>query len=208
MINDKSITDKQLESLLNISQNINSDHYLTEVLTEIMENRTLNSKNIAKIVSLSKDINSDHYKTEVLKKVIRDNDLPPNAYDALMGTISDIKSDHYITEVVKELLKNKSWTSANSLDGILEIISNNIGSDHYKTVIYKKIADQKLSEGQLIKVLNSSENINSDHYLSEVLLAFSSRVKGSSDQVKSVYRNTAKSIDSDSSYGRVIKAID
>ncbi len=208
VINDKSITDSQLESLLIISENISSDHYLTQVLTEIMDNRALNSKNIEKIISLSKNISSDHYKTEVLKKVVREKDIPTSSYDALISTISDINSDFYVTEVVKELLKNKVGSNSNALDGILDIVSNNISSDHYATVIYKDISKLDLTENQLIKALNSTKNIKSDHYLSDVLLSFSSKVKRSSESVKSAYRNAVKSIQSDTYYGRAAKAID
>jgi len=208
VINDKSITDSQLESLLKISQNIKSDHYLTQVLLEIMDNRTLNSKNIEKIINLSRDISSDHYKTEVLKKVVNEKDIPTSSYDSLIATINDINSDFYTTEVVKELLKNKVGSNNKALDGILDIVSHNISSDHYATVIYKQISKLDLSESQLIKALNSTKNLSSDHYLSEVLMAFSSKVKRSSESVKLVYRDALKSIHSDTYYGKAAKAID
>ena len=208
VINDKSISDAQLGKLLEISKNINSDHYLSEVLTEIMDNRTLNSNNVTKIINLSKNINSDHYKSQVIKKVINENNIPTSAYEALISTIGNIKSDHYITEVIKELLDKKLGSNKKALDGILEIVNNNRSSDHYATVIYKKIAKQNLTEDQLITVLNFVKSINSDHYLTEVLLAYSGKVKRSSESVKNAYRNSVKSIQSDTSYGRAAKAID
>ena len=208
VINNKSVSDSQLGDLLEISKNINSDHYLTEVLTEIMDNRSLNSNNIAKIIDISENISSDHYKTQVLKKVINERNIPISAYDALISTIGNINSDHYTTEVIKELLDTKLDSNKKALDGILEIVNNNINSDHYATVIYKKIAKQNLSEDQLIAVLNSVKSINSDHYLTEILLAYSGKVKRSSESVKNAYRNSVKSIHSDTSYGRAAKAID
>lgn len=207
VINDKSINDSQMESLLELSKNINSDHYVTQILTEVLDNRELNSKNISKILSLSKDIQSDHYKTQVLKKVINDKSLPNEAYDAFLGTLSDIESDHYISLVINELLDNKLDASTSSLNKLLDIVKKDVESDHYATTIYKKMGNQNLTEDQLVAVLNSISNVQSDHYMSQALLSFSGKVRGSSDRVKSAYREAAKSIGSETYYGRAIKAI-
>lgn len=209
VINDSSINDDQMERLLEISKSVGSDHYLTQILTEVMDHRDLNSQNISKIINLSKLIKSDHYKTQVLKKVINSNGMPQNAYDAFLETLNDVKSDHYTTLIVSELFENKFDTSNNSINGILNIIESNISSGHYASTIYKKIArNNNLSESQLIAVLNATSKINSGHYLSESLIAFSGQVKRSSAKVKSAYRAAAKSINSDTYYGRAVKAID
>ncbi len=209
VINDSSINDSQMESLLDISKSVESDHYLTQILTEVMDHRDLNAQNIAKIIGLSKAIESDHYKTQVLKKVIQSKGMPQNAYDAFLATLNDVKSDHYISLIISELFENKYDASTNSLNGILDIIERNIESGHYASTIYKKMAkNNDLSESQLIAVLNATTKINSGHYLSETLIAFSSQVKRSSEKVKSAYRAAAKSINSDTYYGRAVKAID
>lgn len=208
IINDKAITDTQMESLLEISKSIESDHYVTEVLTELMDNRELNTQNVSKIMSLSKDIQSDHYKTLVLKKVINDNEIPSNAYKAFLETLSDVQSDHYASEVIITLLDSKMDASSNSFNGILDIVKGNIKSDHYASNIYKKLAKHNLPEDQLILALNATTNLSSGHYLSEALIAFSSQVSRSSERVKSAYRTAAKSIKSDTYYGRAVKAID
>ena len=209
VISDSSISDNQMDSLLEISKSVKSDHYMTQILTEVMDNRELNSQNVAKIISLSKDIQSDHYKTEVLKKVIHKSGLPKDAYNAFIRTLEDIQSDHYVTEVITELFENKFDSSSSSFNSLLSLIENNIGSDHYATTIYKKLAkNNSLSENQLVSVFNSATKIKSDHYLSETLKAFSAQVKRSSEKVKSAYRTAAKSINSDTYYGRAVKAID
>lgn len=208
VIRDKSITDDQMAKLLDISKNINSDHYMTTVLTQMMDSRNLNSQNVSKIIDLSKSINSDHYKTQVLKKVIRENDMPSDAFDAFIRTLSDVNSDHYATEVIKELLESNIDASPSGLSDLLSLVNNNVSSDHYATVIYKKLAKRNLSEDQLVTALNSATSISSDHYMSQVLLAFATKVNRSSDRVKSAYRSAAKSINSDTYYGKVAKAVD
>jgi hypothetical protein len=197
-----------MESLLEISKDVKSDHYMTQILTEVMDNRELNSQNISRIIDLSKSIQSDHYKTQVLKKVINDKGLPNSAYDAFLGTLGDIKSDHYISEVIRELLDKKLDASASSLTKLLDIVKNSIQSDHYASTIYKKMGDHDLTEDQLIAVLNSLSNIQSDHYMTQALSSFADKVRRSSERVKAAYRTAAKSIGSDTYYGRAIKAID
>jgi hypothetical protein len=208
VINDASITDSQMERLLEISKDVNSDHYLTQILIEMMDRRELNSHNISQIINLSKHIESDHYKTQVLTKVINDKDLPSNAYNAFLGTLNDIQSDHYITEVITELLNTKLDSSVGSLNKLLGIVNNSVGSDHYATLIYKKLSNKNLTEDQLIAVLDSLKSIQSDYYMSEALTSFAGKVRGASERVKSAYRTAAKSIGSDTYYGRAVKAID
>ena len=72
VINDRSISDTQMESLLGIAKNVNSDHYMTEILKQMMDNRELNAQNTQRVISLSGSVQSDHYKTEILKKVIKE----------------------------------------------------------------------------------------------------------------------------------------
>ncbi|MCB0462384.1 MAG: hypothetical protein R2816_08505 [Flavobacteriaceae bacterium] len=209
VVNDKSITDAQMESLLEISKDVKSDHYMTQILTEVMDNRELNSQNISRIISLSREIQSDHYKTQVLKKVINDKELPVDAYDAFLGTLGDIKSDHYITTIISELIDNIGSSSGRySLNKLLDIVKNTVQSDHYASTIFKKMGEHDLTEDQLIAVLNSLSHIQSDHYMTQALSSFADKVRRSSERVKAAYRTAAKSIGSDTYYGRAIKAID
>jgi len=208
VINDSSISDNQMESLLDISKSIESDHYLTQILTELMDHRTLNTQNYTKIISLSKAIESDHYKTQVLNKVIASKGMPKDAYNAFLETLSEVESDHYATLIISELFDHKFDANSNDLNGILTVIRNNIDSDHYASTIYKKMAkNNDLTENHLIAILKATSHMESEHYLSETLIAFSYKVNRASDTVKSAYRTAAKSIDSDTYYGRAIKAI-
>jgi 6-pyruvoyl-tetrahydropterin synthase len=205
-ISNRNITDTQLARLLNISSDINSDYYLSDILKEVMDNRELNKQNMLLVMKLSKSINSDHYKSNILKKALRSKNLSKGAYDSFLISLKDINSDHYITEVIKEWLNNK--LDEDSLNQVLESIKTNISSDNYATIIYKKIASRNdLTENQLINVLNATEKIGSSNYLSSTLLAFAPQVKKSSNKVKDVYIKVAKSISSETYFGRAMKAI-
>lgn len=210
VIKDATISDKQLGSLLEVTKTISSDHYLSGVLKEIMDSRTLNATNINKIIELSRSMKSDHYKTEVLKKALKTKSLSSKGYASFLASLSDIKSDHYISSVINEMLKNTKLDTT-SLTSLLKVMEGHIQSDHYITTIFKKLAksSKSLSEPQVILILDTaSKSINSSHYLTTVLVAFSDKVNSSSEKVKSAYRKAAKAIKSDTYYGRVMKALD
>jgi hypothetical protein len=64
-----------------------------------------------------------------------------------------------------------------------------------------------LTEDQLINVLSATEKISSSNYLSDTLLAFAPQVKKSSSKLKDAYIKAAKSITSETYFGRAMKAI-
>ena len=105
-------------------------------------------------------------------------------------------------------MSKKLDNSTNSLNMLLGIVTKNIQSDHYAARVYRKLSDENLTEDQLISVLKSISSIQSDHSMSQALMAFASNVKGASERVKTAYRTTAKSMGSDHYYGRAVKAID
>ena len=72
----------------------------------------------------------------------------------------------------------------------------------------KRAAKGDLNKAQLLNILQASSNINSDFYLSEVLLSVSDHVRDADSSVKDAYRQAAKKINSEFYYGKAVKAID
>ncbi|MFY7670956.1 hypothetical protein ACOSP6_07675 [Tenacibaculum sp. MEBiC06402] len=204
-IKSDDINDNQLGELLLISKNIDSDYYLSQILINILNDRELNKANMEKIMNLSNSIGSDYYKSQVLKKALKNKNLSSKNYNTFISSIDDVGSDYYSSSIIEDLLK-KDLDNA-SLSQLLDLINKNVGSDYYASSLYKKLARKKLTEDQLIKVLNSLENINSGNYLSSALIAFAPSVKNSSQRVKDAYMKRAKSINSDTYFGRAMKAI-
>lgn len=206
VVSNKDISDSQLASLLTISKSINSDHYLSEVLKEVMNKRELNAQNVEQIMMLSSTIGSDHYKTVILKKALKNEHISKESYDSFLNSLNDINSDHYASEVIKEMMSSKLDTQ--SLTKVLEIIKKNVGSAHYATTIYKKMAIRNdFTEDQMVLILDAVGSMNSSHYLSDSLVSFAPIVKKSSATVKDAYIRAAKSINSETYFGKAMKAI-
>ena len=136
---------------------------------------------------------------------MKKKNLSNQNYNKFISSIDDVGSDYYSSSIIEDLLKKDLDNS--SLNQLLDLINKNVGSDYYASSLYKKLAKKKLSEDQLIKVLNSLGNINSSNYLSSSLVAFAPSVKNSSQRVKDAYMKRAKSINSDTYFGRAMKAI-
>jgi hypothetical protein len=82
-------------------------------------------------------------------------------------------------------------------------------SDHYSsTVLQQAMQVPNLSEAKVISVIQAAANIDSDHYITEVLIDAAPKVKTGSTSIKDAYRATAKKIDSETYYGRAMRAID
>ena len=65
-----------------------------------------------------------------------------------------------------------------------------------------------LKDEQIIEIIEAAGNtINSSHYLSQTLLNFAPRVKKGSEKLKTTYTSVAKKINSDTYFGRAMKAI-
>ena len=117
-----------------------------------------------------------------------------------------VNSDYYASMTMKNILKNQRLTDESFK--LLVNVSSEFNSANYAADVLRTAAEKKLSEIQLMDILKASANIDSDHYLSEVLLSLSDQVRTSNSAVKEAYRSAAKGIDSDTYYGRAVKAID
>jgi hypothetical protein len=87
-------------------------------------------------------------------------------------------------------------------------VAGNLNSSTYASDVLRSAARKDLSENQLKGIITASTGIKSDHYLSEVLISLSSQVRSATSDVKELYRKAAKNINSDTYYGRAVKAID
>ncbi|MFT6972177.1 MAG: hypothetical protein ACJAXX_002755, partial [Roseivirga sp.] len=84
-----------------------------------------------------------------------------------------------------------------------------IDSDHYKTQILKNVLrSDKLSKSHLLSILKAVNTVDSDYYKSEVLKAACRPVRAADSEVKDMFRKVARSIESDTYYGRVARCID
>lgn len=207
LLKQNNLTDPMIAEMINTSKSIDSDHYRSVVLNKALDKKGLSSVSYQNVLESVKDIDSDHYKSQVLINMLG-NAMSPEALLNLIGIASSIESDHYVTTVANEILK-KQTLNDEVFQKLLETMGH-LGSDYYaSTFLQSALERTNLSKQNMIEILKAAGNIESDHYVAEILTNAAPKIKTLNDaSLKDAYRVTAKKIESDTYYGRVMKAID
>ena len=207
LLEQKDLKDESIKDLIPVSTKIPSDYYRTQVLNKALNKTSLSNDALKNVITALKDINSDYYKTGVFNTMAERMTMESDAQIQMINQIKEtVQSDYYASITMKNVLKNQRLTDESFR--LLVNVSSEFNSANYAADVLKAAADKDLSKNQLMDILKASGNINSDHYLTEVLLRLSDQVRSSDSSVKDAYRSAAKNIDSDTYYGRAVKAID
>nr|WKN38913.1 hypothetical protein K4G66_09375 [Tunicatimonas sp. TK19036] len=183
---------------------IESDHYRSEVVNELLDHqKSWSGEALDYVIQAIGQMESDHYQAESFKRLLHTQPLGKQQYDVLHNALTTLESDHYKSEVMRAMLQQEGFVQ--SLDLFLEA-SRAMDSDHYRVELLRTLINEtELNDEQLANVVSSANTIESDHYLSELLLEACQ--KSDSETVKDAIIKTAKSISSDNYYGRVMKCI-
>ena len=205
LLKQDNLDDQTLTQVINTTKSIESDHYRTVVLTKAMGKAGLSNNSHQQIIASVKDIESDHYITQVLSDLMR-NKLSDEVLTEALDILPSIESDHYRTEVLKMILA-KQTLHEDQFEKVLEA-SGEMGSDHYKSNLLQEALSKAISANLVRLVLKTAREIESDHYKTEVFLAAAPKIKAGSQELKDLYRASAKDISSEMYYGRVLRAIE
>lgn len=202
----RSSNDELVIEILNATDDIGSDHYQTEVLKKAMRRNNLSAETQRALFNVVGEVGSDHYMSTIFEEIL-ERQLDETAFELLLQTVTNnMSSDHYSHVVLKRAIRGQNLT-----DNSVRLLSNavrNMSSDHYASEVWETLATSNITENQLITVLGVMKNINSDHYLSEALKSVAPIVRGGSSNLKEAYRQAAKSINSETYYGRAVRAIE
>lgn len=207
LLKQNNLTDAVVAEMINATKAMNSDHYRTVILTKALNKPGLSSVSFQRVLESIKDMDSDHYKTEVLTSLLQNN-LAPELQLTLVTLTGSIDSDHYITVVGKEILKKQNLNDE-VFQKLLEAMVTN-KSDYYAANFLQAAMERpNLTKQNMTSILQAAGNIDSDHYITEVLTDIAPSIKASNDSgLKDTYRSIARKIDSETYYGRAMKAID
>jgi hypothetical protein len=206
LLKQDNMNDAVISEMISTSKTIDSDHYKTVVLTKALDKPGLSTLSYQRVIESIKDIESDHYITEVIKHLL-DNKLTDELLTLLLSIVNSIESDHYRTEVLKTLLNRQDLTDA-QFNKLLESCGG-IESDHYITVVLKEALESStMTDSKVINVINTTKTIESDHYITDVLVKVAPRVRAGNGPMKDAYRSAARSISSETYYGRALRAIE
>jgi hypothetical protein len=207
LLEEEQVKEESLNELIKVTSNIESDHYRTEVLMKALQKQGISKEALRNAVTAVGDIGSDYYKTSVFNAMAERNTLDPDVQIKVINIIkSSVGSDYYKSATLNTLLQHQNF-SDESFEQLLDA-AGDIGSDNYAADVIMHAGEKATSTNRLASVLKTAANIDSDHYLTTVLQELAPKVKSADNSVKEVYRQTAKSIDSETYYGRAIRAIE
>jgi hypothetical protein len=207
LLRQNNLTDAMIAEMISTTKGMESDHYRTVVLTKALSKPGLTSTSFQRVLESVKMMDSDHYKTEVLTSLLG-NTISADVQSQLIAATSSIESDHYVTVVGKQILRKVPLTDEAFKNLLDEMATHQ--SDYYRAEFLKSASERpNISKNNLLNILNAAGSIDSDHYITDVLVTLAPTLKSMNDQsLKDAYRSAAKKIESETYYGRALRAID
>ena len=146
---------------------IGSDHELSELLREIMDQDTSDAV-LAACAEASLKIGSDHERGQVLRAILDRRTLAPATLDAVVRSAAEIGSDHERAEVLIAMGESQALASPVA-DTYFDAVAG-IGSDHEKgrtlTSVFSRAPNDPTIAAGTVRV---SRRIGSDHERAKVL---------------------------------------
>jgi hypothetical protein len=199
--------EESLTDLIVTSKKIPSDYYRTQVLSKALDKKGVSKAGLKAVVEALNGVGSDYYKTGVVINMADNTTIEPDVQIQVISLIDNsVGSDYYAAAALKSIVSNQKLSD----ESFKQLVSagGKLGSSNYASEVLRKASQTTLSKSQIIDILEAAHSINSDYYLSEVLLGLSSQVRSADASVKEAYRQAAKKINSESYYGKALKAID
>jgi len=196
-----------LAEVIETTKDVGSDYYQSQILSKALDKKGLSSSSYNSLIVAVSDVSSDYYMASVFSK-LAENKLNEDVIIKMIDLVDEkLSSDHYASVVLSKLMQNQDLSSR-SVEKIANAITG-LGSSHYASSAIKSISkNDNLSKESLISIIKAISNISSDYYTASALESIAPLVKRSDESVKDAYRAAAKSINSDTYYGRAMRAID
>ncbi|GMN05200.1 hypothetical protein MTsPCn5_05880 [Croceitalea sp. MTPC5] len=201
----RSLNQTNLKLLVNTTRDIDSDHHKASVLKKALNSEELGSDVYNTLLTSVSSIDSDHHLASVFTQLLR-NEIDGASLLRLLRVMQDnMSSDNHQATVLKKVLQEQRL-SGNSLSEYLSVLRN-MDSDHHKASVFKTLSRNDFSDAELVQILKATTSIGSDHHKAESLLGFASKVRSADREVQDAYTSACKDIDSESHFGRALKAI-
>ncbi|MEM9001561.1 MAG: hypothetical protein AAGB24_14960 [Bacteroidota bacterium] len=205
VMKNKPLSPNNVKLLVNTAKDINSDHHKATVLKKALSSNQLSGDANHTLLKSIENMDSDHHMASVFSVFVR-NELDAAVLSHMLRLIGDeMTSDNHKATVLK-LVVEKQGIENHGLNDFIYAL-HEINSDHHQAEVFKKLARKKYSDVQLVALLKATESINSDYHKAESLISFSSTVGQKGTAVKDAYRDACDDINSESHFGRAIRAI-
>jgi hypothetical protein len=205
--NNSTIKDKQLDFFMQVVRNIDSDFEKSQVLKSLIPSASINENTIKIYMSEVRNIDSDFEKGQVLNTYLQKKNCGNNSIADILSVLASFDSDFEKANILKKIAPKIDNNTR--LLSLFEEVFNTLSSDFEKSgVLISLIKIPTIDDNMLNTVLNMTKTLDSDFEKSNVLTKIAPKISTSSAELKNKYRDIAKTISSDSDYGKVLRAID
>lgn len=199
--------EKVTQAYLAAVSNIASDYEKARVLTYVLQNGKLSPGNFTVIIPATARISSDYEQAKVLRTVLVNPAVTPQVHKEVIRQLHTLDSDYEKNRVLVQLLNNPKCVSSN-FEEMMQAISR-IDSDYEKArALNYLFTKQKLTVPNYLQVFPVISSINSNHDKSRTLQKVKTIMPADNAQVRAAYIRTAKSIDSEYEYRKVINGLE
>jgi len=183
---------------------ISSDYEKSGALKNVVD-QPLTPNQYTQVLNIAGDIGSDYEKALVLKQLISHGTPDENNMNAFLVTTDGVNSDYEKAGILKEVVK-QGVPPGNSFIKFLGV-AGNVQSDFERANVLKDAAKiNVLSENHWIDLIKETEKLGSDNEKSGAMIEIAKKMP-KSENVRSAYMLSAKSITTDYEYGQAIKAV-
>jgi hypothetical protein len=206
LLDQKVVKEDALNEMVVVSKEIDSDYYRSVVLSRALKLKGISKATMKNVADALSDMNSDYYQSTVFKNMA-DHEMDEATQSQIFEMIGSMSSAYYASVSLKELLKTQKLSEKSFAE--LVAAAGKLNSANYAADVLGGTSGVTLTKSQLIEVCKASSNIDSDYYMSTVLIAIAPQIRTLNDnEVKDAYRQAAKQIDSETYFGRAIRAIE
>ncbi|MBL3655506.1 hypothetical protein [Fulvivirga sediminis] len=204
---DDNLDEESITAIVNSSKNIHSDYYQTQLLSKALKKSNISEESRNIVIDAMADVNSDYYMASVFINLLDEKQNEATNLKIISLLENKMSSDYYASNVLSKMLKTQ-YLSDKGIEAIAKATSN-LGSSNYASSVIKTASRQNINKKSLLIMLDTAGNIGSSFYASEALSALAPVVKKLNDrEAFDAYRAAAKNINSDTYYGKAMRAID
>jgi len=166
----KSLSDDQLQQVLDAAGSINSDFEKANLLKQTLQINKLSPKQFTAALKTISSINSDFEKSNVLKAALDGNGAEGEQFDEALAVINSIGSDFEKANVLKKVTSAGTKTEQQWIS--LINTTSSVGSDFEKGNVLIDIANRMPESDNLKAVyMKAAKTISSDSEFGKVVKA-------------------------------------
>jgi hypothetical protein len=208
----KRFTAKQLkdssvrEAWLQTVKAIPGDNEKSNLLKQFIARDTVSRKSFGEILDITDRINQDWEKQALLTQLITRDSIPSEQVDPLLDVIGRVGDENAKEDLLSRLI-DKDSLSGESFHRLMNITAH-FNADWERQNLYKKLIERgRLSEEDWAGLIVQAAHTGSDFDKSAMLVDIARKMP-KTEELKAAYRQAARAINTDSEYGKALRAVE